>query len=110
MPVVRRSTVTAIFGKASFRIGADQRADAVHAACDFANGGVLDLAVASLHGRLDFVDKNVGMAVGCGEDQGFARQARIDVLGQFLGHDAIECLRDDALVEDSTSNVISSGA
>jgi hypothetical protein len=31
------------------------------------------------------------------------------VLGQFFGDDAVEFLRDDALVERLTSNVISSG-
>ena len=59
----------------------------------FADGGVLDLAVAGLHGLLDFVDDDVGMGVGRGENQCLAGQARIDVLGQFLGDDAIELLR-----------------
>jgi hypothetical protein len=89
--------------------GADQPADAVNAPCDLANGGVLDLAIASFHGRLDFFDENVRVPVGSGEYQGFPRKTRINVLGQFLGDDAVEFLRDDALLKDSTSNVISSG-
>jgi hypothetical protein len=39
------------------------------------------------------------MAVGRREYQGFARQARVDILGQLLRDDAIEFLGDDAPVE-----------
>jgi hypothetical protein len=39
------------------------------------------------------------VGVGRCEHEGLARQIRIDVLGQFLGHDAVEFLGDDALVE-----------
>ena len=47
MPVVSRSTVTAIFGHRIVAEGPDQIADAIDAARDLADGGVLDLAIGS---------------------------------------------------------------
>ena len=80
-------------------IGADQPADLIDAAGDLADGGVLDLAVARLERLLQLIDDDVGMGVGGGKEQGLARQVRIDVLCQLLGHDPVEVDRHDLLIE-----------
>ena len=100
MPVVSRSTVTAILGLASLRKERIRVRTLSTLPVIFFDGRVVDLPVAVRKRLLDCAHDNIGMGIGRGEDQGLAAgSVRIDVVGQLLGNHPIELGGDHLLVE-----------
>ena len=88
----------------------NQAPDAVHAAGDLADCGILDLAVGLAERLLQLVDDDVGVGIADGKYQCLARKIWIDVPASSSATTRLKGTVTTFLLNSSTLNCISSGS